>query len=586
MAEISIFPTNRLPISPIDKAVSSRTTSLPFSINDVRKNNSQTTPSMANKNLNQMQSSMFTINDQRSSMDQNRYTDDIDLIVGPKSKRKTFSNNNLNIQQMKSTNPMFMSNIVQNKKTTAQVVTNSLSTQYEMMLAIEELRRENERITEELGSTQDLLDLFEQYRDLMQEHMNFCVCAGKDHLLSRWNQYESNYKRMMPKKRVLDLQNQSTTAPTQSSLSLLSLPQRNLEDSIRANDLIRSAKVIEGNQAKCDELFNMNRMTRSVESALEDSPDDATLQKVQFELIETTAPKKSLVRTFLDKIQPVDHDQLAHSSTNFFQNSFTNERTNASEIMSRKKRSIQDFNDQSMLKISNPPADRMIESKKFRLDHRQHQSQTNHHSEDYEVERLDKLNNALDQILMGRFDALNQLENFVGKAKDSNCQDERIIKNNLFNCQKFESVDHRKLLKTPATISETDSENIENSRIVSKPISRYNNRDKLDHSENTIYIDGEDNNSDSVEGDDAGNGIQITVEEEDSDDETDDDQYEYDGSYRNARDSKLNGDHKSMNNTYKSSGSTILSAVLKSGLKPYSNFHQINYQSSSVYGQK
>lgn len=70
--------------------------------------------------------------------------------------------------------------------------------------AIDELRRENERILAELANTQQVLDLFESYRALLQEQMGMCICSGKSYTSGRWKQLEADYETCMPIRRIIE----------------------------------------------------------------------------------------------------------------------------------------------------------------------------------------------------------------------------------------------------------------------------------------------------------------------------------------------------------------------------------------------
>lgn len=372
----------------------------------------------------------------------------------------------------------------------------NMTNQIEMMNAIEELRRENERIVNELGATQDLLDLFERYRDLIQEHMDICVCAGKDHLLSKWIEFELNYKRMLPIKRF---QSQISN-DFNNRINHCSKSNYNSSLSFQSNDEMTNFKKIVS--IKCESSMRNGNVKYAGpfnelnQEQIKNLHEDVTVKMINGENNQH-GQRKSMVRSFLDKIRPVNCGSNLDGNKLMSQNN----------ALIRKRSAVND------------PLTR-IDFKKIKNDSFPVIKRRNDLSNDREVERLDKLNNALDQILMGRFDAISQLETFTERHNDDNNDEEEI-------------------------------EDEIHSRI---------------NDQNTLLLNGQINNT-------------INVHNSESDDEDDEDQDDDDSCFNSQIGYETNDNnnnnftkYKSDINTNHNSSSTILSAVLKSGLKPYNNY--------------
>lgn len=377
----------------------------------------------------------------------------------------------------------------------------NMTNQIEMMNAIEELRRENERIINELGATQDLLDLFERYRDLIQEHMDICVCAGKDHLLSKWIEFELDYKRMLPIKRFQsqisnDFNNRINHSSKSNYSSLSFQPIEEMTNFKKVVSIKCESSMRNGNVKYVGPFAELNQ------EQIKKLHEDVTVKMVNGENSQN-GHRKSMVRSFLDKIRPVN------CGSSLDENKFMSI-IPPNNVLLRKRSAIDDSLNQ-------------IDLKKIKNDSLSVIKRKNDLSSDPEVERLDKINNALDQILMGRFDALSQLETFTAEHNEDNNDDDEI------------------------------EEEIH---------SRINDK-------NALLINGKINNNINSE----------------SDDEDDEDQDDDDICFNNQMGYETNDDNNNFSK-YKSdfntnSSSTILSAVLKSGLKPYNNYSNIGTDEKS-----
>ncbi|KAJ6222859.1 hypothetical protein RDWZM_001404 [Blomia tropicalis] len=320
----------------------------------------------------------------------------------------------------------------------------------EMQSAIDELRRENDRILAELANTQEVLDLFENYRSLIKEHMNMCICSGRDYQLGKWKKYENEYRKLLPIKRII-------------------------EPSAMANILLSS-------DFGCKTKFQNYELTKqkvSPESSLMKNLTKTTAKPIDITCRPILSVNKSKIRSYLDTIIPfesnnhdqsttqqsipslVDQQQLMRQSAGFnaaHSNSEINFIHKGNQIIIRKRMAPPDLmsnhvadtddngNSLTVSVISNSKLDKSnlsnqtneIVIKKTKLantitnsinprqkytilkaDNKFTPSSQNRHvvcqsqvlteKPDQEEQRLDQLNNALDQILMGRLDALNQL---------------------------------------------------------------------------------------------------------------------------------------------------------------------------------
>ncbi|OTF75131.1 hypothetical protein BLA29_006439, partial [Euroglyphus maynei] len=289
----------------------------------------------------------------------------------------------------------------------------------EMMNAIEELRRENDRITNELGATQDLLDLFEQYRDLVQEHMSICVCHGKDQLWSRWNQFEQDYKRLLPIKQSQTqmMNNRNGDQYDHNDDDQNSNQQRKLV-SLKCQSNVMNGNVRFAGQYTSTSLHSdipslwKNKLSNDLDIRLVNCGS------------ENGHPVKSLVRSFLDKIQPITWNNnnssngkivniYQHSST---QNPVTIIPNNSKNVLIRKRSAA---SNETVAHTKHHQMMKRLKSTNYQQTSINNNQKSNR-SADQDVERLDKLNNALDQILMGKFDALTQLETYVVDKNNNN----------------------------------------------------------------------------------------------------------------------------------------------------------------------
>lgn len=324
----------------------------------------------------------------------------------------------------------------------------------EMQSAIDELRRENDRILAELANTQEVLDLFENYRSLIKEHMNMCICSGRDYQLGKWKKYENEYRKLLPIKRII-------------------------EPSAMANILLSS-------DFGCKTKFQNYELTKqkvSPESSLMKNLTKTTAKPIDITCRPILSVNKSKIRSYLDTIIPfesnnhdqsttqqsipslVDQQQLMRQSAGFnaaHSNSEINFIHKGNQIIIRKRMAPPDLmsnhvadtddngNSLTVSVISNSKLDKSnlsnqtneIVIKKTKLantitnsinprqkytilkaDNKFTPSSQNRHvvcqsqvlteKPDQEEQRLDQLNNALDQILMGRLDALNQLHTSI-----------------------------------------------------------------------------------------------------------------------------------------------------------------------------
>ncbi|KAI2803331.1 hypothetical protein BLOT_007458 [Blomia tropicalis] len=156
----------------------------------------------------------------------------------------------------------------------------------EMQSAIDELRRENDRILAELANTQEVLDLFENYRSLIKEHMNMCICSGRDYQLGKWKKYENEYRKLLPIKRII-------------------------EPSAMANILLSS-------DFGCKTKFQNYELTKqkvSPESSLMKNLTKTTAKPIDITCRPILSVNKSKIRSYLDTIIPFESNNHEQSTT-------------------------------------------------------------------------------------------------------------------------------------------------------------------------------------------------------------------------------------------------------------------------------
>lgn len=345
---------------------------------------------------------------------------------------------------------------------TTNIVNGTMAKSNEFMLksAIDELRRQNERMFGELSTTQDLL---ENYRSLVKEHIDACICSGRDHCMSRWRRYESDYKRLIATRlneSSFDGSSFGSTTPFFNSSQEISISTSNMDSSSAGSIL---------NRLRMKKFNSINK------------GNEVSLQPVN------ESNSKSKIQSYLDKINPVKCDRKFVGSVI----------TNSPNVIIR-KRSITGFDNK---------IDQSFDSKKLKI-----LKVTPRESNDHEVERLDQLNNALDQILLGRYDALSQIQT-------------RIFDN--YGDEEEEDDDEEE--------EEDNDEEDEEERFQSR----------------------------------KSNGTQEQADE-DQDDEEDDDDADDDIIFLD----EVKSDK--MNSESQANSSTILSAALESGYKPYPTYHPIS----------
>ena len=362
----------------------------------------------------------------------------------------------------KSESPNSSSNSNSSCTSPSPITNNNINqlTTSELYAAVEELRRENERILAELSNTQEVLDLFENYRSLTKEHMNMCICSGKDYLLDKWRKYETEYRKLMPIKRVI----QTNLSPKTTDELV----------SVGSNEKVHNnQRVING--------FQMPKYKIGPGFSLETNQVVAKswvpTNDVICSAISSNAPK-SKIRSYLDTIVPIydpnliptlplltenlrynyksspKSQSLSHSSSSQSLTQGEQTRLHAqsnqilihkgNQIIVRKRMLAPDLSDEEeslpgqlttqgndsnyIFKKGNSlvsgrkftfltnnnkfniGGDKTVLTPKINNSNSKQHKNVQQETPDQEEERLDQLNNALDQILLGRYDALNQLQ--------------------------------------------------------------------------------------------------------------------------------------------------------------------------------
>lgn len=241
---------------------------------------------------------------------------------------------------------------------------------------IDVLKRENERLIKELAGQQQLLDLFDDYRAFSGKHFYNCICSGRDHFMRKWKQLEKRFDVLSPKKysKNSNHRHYNPNVSTESS----------------------------------DE-------NESNESNASDSSSGVTLQ-----LVDSNRTPKRAISQYLESLKRTQSTSSSGSEEPI-------EKVKSFPFASKKVMMLKNGMNMTICKrnlseLDSHQLNQLFATKKAKtsnqisIEPRNDTPPTPSNYTDKEVERLDRLNNVLDQLLMGRYEALNK----VSKLNHSN----------------------------------------------------------------------------------------------------------------------------------------------------------------------